>query len=162
MKSDLRGFKLIYQLIHAATWNRHPHLPNTCHVYPGQAWLRRVCLCVRMCVCVCVCARVCCQVCYCGARWVLCCCAACGPQINALNETLSCSECPLCLLTRPGWDRVEGFERVFVSPPVRGRGGASHYEWKAKGGHGHKGLKPESVFFWHNMQNWLFFFFFFF
>lgn len=24
---------------------------------------------------------------------------------------------------------------------------------KLKGGHGHKGLKPESVFFWHNMQN---------
>jgi len=32
---------------------------------------------------------------------------------------------------------------------------------KLKGGYGHKGLKPESVFFWHNMQNWPFFFFFF-
>lgn len=48
----------------------------------------------------------------------------------------------------------------FCISSCSGGGGASHYEWKAKGGHGHKGLKPESVFFWHNMQNWLFFFFF--
>lgn len=33
------------------------------------------------------------------------------------------------------------------------RGGASHYERKAQGRHGHKGLKPESVDFWHNAQN---------
>lgn len=26
---------------------------------------------------------------------------------------------------------------------------------RARGRHGHKGLKPESVVFWHNTQNWL-------
>lgn len=96
--------------------------------------------------CVCVCIRS-------GAGLVLHCCAACGPQINALNETLLLWMPPLCLLTRPGWDRVEGFEGGGgVSPPVqRGRGGGLPImSEKLKGGHGTvtKGLQLESLCFW--------------
>lgn len=88
---------------------------------------------------------------------VLCCCAACGPQINALNETLSCSECALCLFTRPEWDRVERFWESFcISSCSEGRG-ASYYEWKAKGRARSQRVKTRESFFWHNVQNWLFF-----
>lgn len=118
---------------------------------PCLAWAVLAAPSVSVCMCLCVC--VCCQV--RGACLVLCCCAACGPQINALNETLSCSECPLCLLTRPGWDRGEGFERVFVSPPVQS--GASYYDWKAKGSAWSQRVKTWECLFWHNMQNWPFF-----
>lgn len=71
--------------------------PATCQIHPIFSPGKPGCARVR----VRACARASRQLCYCAAApGPGAVCAACGPQIKALNETLSCSQCPLCLLTR--------------------------------------------------------------
>lgn len=54
---------------------------------------------------------------------------------------------PSVCLQGPSETEWKDFERVLVSPPVQRGGGHPIMSEKLKGGHGHKGLKPESLFF---------------